>query len=429
MFTRRAFSIISIASGTHRGCRSQPLRHPGGGRGPRDRADRRRSGVTAAFVQLRIAAAVDRRRGLRRRDRAVLVQRGDREPLLRRGRVLLRQPTPAAHRRNHSGGQQAHTAGELQPARTVVLGLLLPHEHRPHARLTAGVCGHRQRRRAGDPPVRHRRCAGECGRHRSRVGESLPTTRPTRRSPARVATGAGAWTLGLRVPSWCEGAAVAVNGQMADAVTAGGKLLLSRIWAAGDVVTLSLPIPARFTWPDPRIDAVRGQVAVERGPLVHCLESADLGADVEEAVLDVAAGLQVVDGDVLAAISRRSVEEAPWAYSPTPAAGTHTRRGTPCASAAVSRVGEPGCGDDAGVRADGLIRLLSTGQRARTMANWVAIGPGRDSRSAHDSPRSALRTTLSGFHQCGLHRIYRIGSGCPDLQWSRFSHRQATSPR
>ena len=141
---------------------------------------------------------------------------------------------------------------------------------------------------------------------------------------ARVATGAGAWTLGLRVPSWCEGAAVTVNGQVAEAAVEGGKLLLSRTWAAGDVVTLSLPMPARFTWPDPRIDAVRGQVAVERGPLVHCLESADLGADVEEAVVDVAAGLQVVDGDVLAAISRRSVEEVPWAYSPTPMAGTHT---------------------------------------------------------------------------------------------------------
>ena len=84
-------------------------------------------------------------------------------------------------------------------------------------------------------------------------------------------------------------------------------------------MTLSLPMPARLTWPDPRIDAVRGQVAVERGPLVHCLESADLGFDVVDAVLDVAAGVQVVGGEVMATIARRNAEERSWAYSPAPA--------------------------------------------------------------------------------------------------------------
>ncbi|MGO1567873.1 MAG: glycoside hydrolase family 127 protein [Brachybacterium sp.] len=137
----------------------------------------------------------------------------------------------------------------------------------------------------------------------------------------RVVAGAGDWTLALRAPAWCEGAAAQVNGEAVDAPVRAGKLLLSRAWADGDVVALSLPMPARFSWPDPRIDAVRGQVAVERGPLVHCLESADFGADVEEAVID-SAGLEVVDGDVVATIIRRTVEEKAWAYTSTPAAGT-----------------------------------------------------------------------------------------------------------
>lgn len=136
----------------------------------------------------------------------------------------------------------------------------------------------------------------------------------------RVVAGAGDWALGLRVPSWCDGATAQVGGQPVD-VVAGGKLSIAHTWAEGDVVTLSLPMPARFTWPDPRIDAVRGQVAVERGPLVHCLESADLGADVEEAAVDVAAGVQVVDGDVVATIARYIVEESPWAYSSEPDEG------------------------------------------------------------------------------------------------------------
>ena len=134
-----------------------------------------------------------------------------------------------------------------------------------------------------------------------------------------VAEGAGDWTLTVRVPSWCEGAAVEINGEAVSSEVEAGKVRLSRSWAEGDEVTLSLPMPARLTWPDPRIDAVRGQVAVERGPLVHCLESADLGFDVEDAVLDVAAGVQVVGGEVMATIARRNAEERSWAYSPAPA--------------------------------------------------------------------------------------------------------------
>lgn len=137
----------------------------------------------------------------------------------------------------------------------------------------------------------------------------------------RVVAGAGAWTLALRIPAWCEGAVVQVNGQPTDASVDSGKLLLSRTWSEGDVVTLSLPMPARFSWPDPRIDAVRGQVAVERGPLVHCLESADFDADVEGAIVDASAGVEVVDGDVVATIGLRTVEDVAWSYASNPAAG------------------------------------------------------------------------------------------------------------
>ncbi len=49
-----------------------------------------------------------------------------------------------------------------------------------------------------------------------------------------------------------------------------------RIWRPGDVVTLDLDLPVRATEPNPRIDAVRGCIAFERGPLVYCIESADV---------------------------------------------------------------------------------------------------------------------------------------------------------
>src|SRR5665647_3794397 len=46
--------------------------------------------------------------------------------------------------------------------------------------------------------------------------------------------------------------------------------------AMGESWVLTIPVEPRLSWPDPRIDAVRGTVAVERGPLVLCLESRGL---------------------------------------------------------------------------------------------------------------------------------------------------------
>nr|WP_243845271.1 beta-L-arabinofuranosidase domain-containing protein [Microbacterium halimionae] len=98
----------------------------------------------------------------------------------------------------------------------------------------------------------------------------------------------GEATLRLRVPSWAAGARIARSGASVEAVEPGWADVRS-VFAPGDVVTLHLPIEPRLTWPDPRIDAVRGSVAVERGPLVLCVESTDLpaGAAIDTVRLDV----------------------------------------------------------------------------------------------------------------------------------------------
>ncbi len=40
-------------------------------------------------------------------------------------------------------------------------------------------------------------------------------------------------------------------------------------------------MPGRVTRPHPRVDAIRGCLALERGPLVYAIETADLPEDVE----------------------------------------------------------------------------------------------------------------------------------------------------
>jgi DUF1680 family protein len=102
--------------------------------------------------------------------------------------------------------------------------------------------------------------------------------------------GGGTWGLGVRVPHWAATAEVTVNGESVDAASQEGWLIVRREWAVGDELVLELPLDVRFTRADPRVDVDRGAVAVERGPLVYCLEAVDNpGQRLDDVVLDPAA--------------------------------------------------------------------------------------------------------------------------------------------
>ncbi|MFE9426437.1 glycoside hydrolase family 127 protein [Kitasatospora sp. NPDC006697] len=102
-----------------------------------------------------------------------------------------------------------------------------------------------------------------------------------------------AWTLSLRIPHWSTAACfVSVNNEPVEPVVQDGWLRLTRDWAADDQVVLELDMAARLTGADPRVDAVRGSVAVERGPLVYCLEQVDHpGGGLDDVVIDTRAPL------------------------------------------------------------------------------------------------------------------------------------------
>jgi uncharacterized protein len=104
-------------------------------------------------------------------------------------------------------------------------------------------------------------------------------------------TGDGPWTLALRIPAWSARPTARVNGTVVDASPAAdGYARLERRWRAGDVVELDLSMEATLIEPHPAIESTRGCVAIERGPLVYCLEQADQGdAPVAELEIDAAA--------------------------------------------------------------------------------------------------------------------------------------------
>ncbi|MEJ5310825.1 MAG: beta-L-arabinofuranosidase domain-containing protein [Anaerolineae bacterium] len=99
-------------------------------------------------------------------------------------------------------------------------------------------------------------------------------------------TRSGEWTLAFRVPGWCNHAALWLNGDIiAGGASDGNYVTLTRAWQPGDVVELDLEMHPRLTAPNPRVDAIRGSLAIERGPLVYCLEEEDQEAGVD--LLDV----------------------------------------------------------------------------------------------------------------------------------------------
>jgi len=94
-----------------------------------------------------------------------------------------------------------------------------------------------------------------------------------------LASGDAPWELALRIPQWAEGATVTHGGLPAD-VRPGEYARIHRSWSGGDVVVLSLPLATRLVRPHPRMDAVRDCIAMERGPLVYCLEASDVPEEV-----------------------------------------------------------------------------------------------------------------------------------------------------
>jgi DUF1680 family protein len=88
----------------------------------------------------------------------------------------------------------------------------------------------------------------------------------------------GEWTLSARVPAWCRTGSVAVDGEVVPIEPGSDQVSFTRSWRAGDNLRIGLDMPTRITSPDRRIDAVRGTVAVERGPIIYAVEEVDLPA-------------------------------------------------------------------------------------------------------------------------------------------------------
>jgi uncharacterized protein len=124
-----------------------------------------------------------------------------------------------------------------------------------------------------------------------------------------------AFDVKLRVPGWCHGAAVKVNGEAVKAEPVNGYITIHRTWKAGDKVALDLPMPVERIYANPSVVMDVGRVALARGPLVYCLEEADNpGGTVQRLKLPRASEIAVkqsnlFDGIVQLTASAKAVDE------------------------------------------------------------------------------------------------------------------------
>jgi hypothetical protein len=84
-----------------------------------------------------------------------------------------------------------------------------------------------------------------------------------------------AFDVKLRMPGWCKGAKLSVNGEAVTLNPVNGYHTINRLWTAGDRIALELPMPAERVYAHPGVIMDAGRVALKRGPLVYCIEEAD----------------------------------------------------------------------------------------------------------------------------------------------------------
>jgi DUF1680 family protein len=142
------------------------------------------------------------------------------------------------------------------------------------------------------------------------------------------------FSVEVRVPGWTRNEAtpgglyqfadrrsdpvvLTVNGQTVTPEIVKGFAKIDREWRKGDTIGVTLPMPVRRVFADPRVRDDAGRVALERGPLVYAAEWPDNGGHALNIVVpdtarltsefrpDLLDGVEVITGDVTA-VGRRS---------------------------------------------------------------------------------------------------------------------------
>ncbi|RMD95493.1 MAG: glycoside hydrolase family 127 protein, partial [Calditrichaeota bacterium] len=144
------------------------------------------------------------------------------------------------------------------------------------------------------------------------------------------------FTLAFRLPEWCPSPQIRVNGKRRklEALPEHGYAKIHRQWRDGDRVDLFFQMPIHRMQAHPRVRANCGRIALQRGPLIYCIEQADHGENLNDIYLRAESRLMPhFEADLLGGVvaiygHARQRRLADWAftlYKPGPAVEENTR--------------------------------------------------------------------------------------------------------
>ena len=127
---------------------------------------------------------------------------------------------------------------------------------------------------------------------------------------------AKSFSLKLRIPGWVRGEVapgglysyadgkslgykVLVNGEEVTSDLEKGYFTVTRNWKKGDKVSLHLDMEPRVVTAREEVEADRGRIAIERGPIVYCAEQPDNDFRVSGFLVGEKPDLKVMDGDIV----------------------------------------------------------------------------------------------------------------------------------
>jgi DUF1680 family protein len=102
-----------------------------------------------------------------------------------------------------------------------------------------------------------------------------------------------AYSLFLRIPEWADTAMLCINGTpLQKELKPGTYCELRQSWKAGDIIEMNIPVRAKLVQAHPLVEETSNQVAVQRGPIVYCLESVDIPEGIRISDLAIPADVQ-----------------------------------------------------------------------------------------------------------------------------------------
>lgn len=128
------------------------------------------------------------------------------------------------------------------------------------------------------------------------------------------------FTLALRIPGWCKLAVLKINNDLVDleSCTRNGYAYLTRIWQKGDHVELIFPMAIERVRSNPKLRENIGKVALQRGPVVYCLEEIDNGTNLPSIILPKDSELEaafredLLDGISVITGRAEKVDDSTW---------------------------------------------------------------------------------------------------------------------